>query len=117
MKRIQSKCREGWDCYAGQWLEFEDQKGMGCACPDLYLVSHFCVVVFEVKYSAQPFDKMWAELRLFYATLLEQLHGLPIVMCQVFRNFRPEIGGEQVNDLTQVLRGRPERLYQWQLIL
>lgn len=69
------------ELYAGAWIRFEDEDGIGWAQPDFFLVESDRVVVWECKLT--QCDIGWEQLHYLYAPLLIKLYEKPVVCMQV----------------------------------
>lgn len=72
--------------HPGQWIEFEDSKGLGYAQPDFYIVNSGGVLLLECKLSQT--DTAWDQLYGLYKPLLEHIYKVPVVSVQVCKNLR-----------------------------
>ena len=71
----------------GQWLDFTDLNGPGCAQPDYYITLRTKLLVFEFKYSRTRIAER--QLCGLYGPLLFDLYHLPLVLVSCFYNSGP----------------------------
>jgi len=95
----------------GQWFKFRDCCGSGFCCPDILLVQPTRAVIFECKLTQTP--SAHGQLSELYGPVVGMYYGLPVVLCEVFRNLlnRPE---RLVRGLDEML---PDLLNSWHLYL
>jgi hypothetical protein len=76
----------------GQWIQFEDLGGPGCAQPDHLIKTEEAVWIFENKLSYR--EEGWWQLTGLYSPLVKAIWDLPQILVQVVRN----LGGSPRHD-------------------
>lgn len=74
------------ELFAGQWILFTDENGVGWAQPDIYLLMLDRILLIECKLTQS--DVATPQMISLYLPLLRKIYNLPILCLQVCHNLR-----------------------------
>lgn len=90
-----------------QWIEFEDENGIGCCQPDHFVVLDHCGIVFESKLT-QTFGAV-EQINNLYRPVLELIFSRPFLGVQCCKNLVIDPGAGLLHQPRMLPTFKPSR--------